>query len=157
MASEYYEFFHIVFVLIFFSGTIVAMLAERNARNESNIHTVRSLVGMVHHSWMYLVNLPLVLTGIFGALTAWQLELPLTDTGWLNAAYGAIIVSVALALAVTFGHSRRVLRLAERDAQQGAKSPELQALLSSPAPRIATPVLHAIVAYIIVLMVFKPF
>ncbi|MEE9284198.1 MAG: DUF2269 family protein [Dehalococcoidia bacterium] len=157
MASEYYELFHIVFVLIFFSGTIVAMLAARSARSASNIETVRSLVGMAHHAWVYLVNLPLVLTGIFGALTAWELELPLTDTGWLNAAYAAIIVSVALALAVTFGHSRRALRLAQRDVQQGSKSPELQAVLSSPVPRIATPLLHAIVAYIIVLMVFQPF
>lgn len=157
MASEYYKFFHIVFVLIFFSGVIVSMMSMIRAQREPNIHTVRTLVRTADHAGLFMVTLPLILTGVFGILTAWQQKIPLTDTGWLNAAYGATIVMFVAGGVVFGGQTRRAVRLADRDVPQDAKSPEIQAVLSSPIPRIAGPLLMGLMIYIIVLMVFQPF
>lgn len=150
------RFFHIVFVLVFFSGTIVVITTMSRARREPNIHAVRTLVRLANHAGLYLVTPPLVIAAILGVFSAKRLHIPLTDTGWLNAAYAATALAVLLGL-VMGAVARRAARLADRDAQNGSRSPELDAALASPLPMIVGPALHALVTYIIVLMVFQPF
>ncbi|MBM4405779.1 MAG: DUF2269 family protein [Chloroflexi bacterium] len=157
MAWEYLKFFHIVFVLTFFSGTIVSMMTGIAAAKAKSIESVAILTGIAARAAKFVTIPSFILVGIFGVLTASEQNLDLTGTGWLNAAYVASILGFILGLAVLTRHGAKAAKLAARDAQAGKKSEGLEKELNAPLPKIVGPLLHLLVAYIIVLMVFQPY
>lgn len=157
MAWEYLKFFHIVFVLTFFSGTIVSMMTGIAAAKAKSIDSIVVLTGIEARAAKFVTVPSFILVGIFGILTASEQNLDLTDTGWLNAAYGASIIGFVLGVAVMARHALASHKLAVRDAQAGKKSDELDKELNSKLPKIVGPLLHLLVVYILVLMVFKPY
>ncbi len=156
-AVETLTFFHILFVLVFFSGTIVSTMAMMRAERETNVQTVKALTKMSAISQRFLIELPVVVLGVLGVFLAREEDLSLTDTGWLNAAYAATALGLLLSLFVMGRQSMRAAKLAERDAAAGQKSAELQAVLSERLPKAVGGALHGLVVYILVLMVYKPF
>lgn len=151
------KFFHILFVLVFFSGTIVSMMAMVRAEREANVHTVRALTRMANQSQRFLIEIPVIVLAVLGVVLAAKQHYPLTDTGWLNAAYASTILGFALGVGIMSRQARKAAKMAERDALAGQKSDELQAALSERLPKIIGGALHALVLYVLVLMVFKPY
>jgi uncharacterized membrane protein len=157
MAWEYLKLFHIIFVLTFFSGTIVSTMAGIGASKAKGLESIAALMGLSARASKFVTIPSFILVGVFGILTASQQNLDLTGTGWLNAAYVASIIGFILGLTVMTRHSIKTHKVAMRDAQAGKRSDELDRELNSKAVKIVGPLLHALVAYILVLMVFKPY
>lgn len=156
MAWEYLKVFHLLFMMAFFAGTIVSTMAGIRARKAQEIETVATLTRMSSSAGLFLTTPAFMLTGLFGVLTAQQQNLALMDTAWLNAAYGATVIVFVLGVGVMVRRDVRAARLAARDQIMGSRSPELDAALSERLPMLVGPVLHALVAYLVVMMVFQP-
>ncbi|MBI2867893.1 MAG: DUF2269 family protein [Chloroflexi bacterium] len=157
MSWEYLKLFHIIFVLVFFAGTIVSMMAGMRAEKAAALETIVALTGLGKNAAKFLTIPSFILVGVFGVLTAREQGLSLTDTGWLNAAYSASVLGFLLGVLVMYRSEAKAHALAARDLAAGKKSEELEKALRSPVPKIVGPLLHGLVLYILVLMVFKPF
>ena len=155
--ADFFRFMHIVLVLIFFSGTVVNAVLMARAAKEPSIQAVAPLGKMAGQVAIFMIYLPLILVGIFGVLTAQQQHIPLTGTGWLDAAYVSTIVGFLVGVFVMGGHGRAAKSLIIEAMKQGKKTPELQAHLNSKTPKIVGMLLDGLIVWIIVLMVFKPF
>ncbi len=156
-AVETLTFFHILLALVFFSGTIVAAVASARAANEQNVHTIRTLAKMAKMVSLIMIYPAIIALSVIGVFLADQEDLSLTDTGWLNAAYVSVIIGFLLGLGVLGSHGAKVVKLADRDVASGQVSPELRAALNAKLPKIIGGALHALVVYVVVLMVFKPY
>jgi len=156
MAWEYLKLFHLLFALAFFAGTIVSTMAGIRARKAQEIETVATLTRMSSSTNLFLTTPALMLTGLFGVLTAQQQHLALTDTEWLNAAYGATVILFVLGVGVMVRRDVRAARLAARDQVTGSRSVELDAALSERLPMVVGSVLHLLVVYLVFMMVFQP-
>ncbi len=154
---DFFKFLHIVLAFIFFSGTMVNTVLMMQAAKEPNIQAVAPIAKMAGQVAIFMVYLPFILLGVFGVLTAQQMHIPLTGTGWLEAAYVSSIVGFLVGFFVMGGHGRATKPLVIAAMKAGKKTPELQAHLDSKKPMIVGTLLDALIIWIIVLMVFKPF
>ena len=156
MAWEYLKVFHLLFMMVFFAGTIVSTMAGMRARKAQKIETVATLTRMSSSAGLFLTTPAFMLTGLFGVLTAQQQNLALTGTAWLDAAYGATVIVFVLGIGVMVRRDVRAARLAARDQGMGSRSAELDAALSERLPMVVGPVVHLLVVYLIYMMVFQP-
>jgi uncharacterized membrane protein len=147
-------FLHILGVLAFVAGIVVAGVAFESARRRKQAEEIALLLG--------LSRVGAALVG-FGALLLfvcglWLVELAEIGfgTGWIVAAIVLFIVAMALG---GFGGQRpkQARELATRLAKHGEQvSDELRALLDDPASRAANLASSALILAVLALMVFKP-
>ena len=98
-----------------------------------------------------------LLTAVFGILTAWQQNWPLTTTGWLSATYVVVIVAFITPLLTLKRYGDRAMALMPEAREKGEVLPEQMDLITGPKARVAGLFLWGLLIFIIVMMVFKPF
>ena len=86
MAWEYLKFFHLVFGFVLVSGIVLAAYAEVMAPRTRDLGQFEAYLKVGNFGGM-LAGLGTVMASVFGILTAWQQNWPLTSTGWLSATY----------------------------------------------------------------------
>lgn len=147
-------FFHLLGVLLFISGIVVAGIAFEAARRRARAAEVALLLGLTR-SGVALVGLGSVLLFACG-LWLVGLEDIGYGTGWVTGAITLFVVSLALG---GYGGQRpkQARTLATRLAEQGEEtSPELRALLDDPISRAANYASAVLILAVLALMVFKP-
>ena len=147
-------FLHLLGVLLFVAGIVVAGVAFETARRREQPAEVALLLGLARIGALLVAS---------GALLLFVCGLWLVDledvgfgTGWVQAAIALFVVALGLG---GFGGQRpkQARMLATRLAQEGGQaSAELRALLDDPPSRVANYASAALVPTILALMVFKP-
>ena len=148
-------FFHILGVLAFVAGIVVAGIAFETARRRRDARDVSLLLGLGRAA------VPLVGAGALVLFVCGLWLVGLEDevnygTGWVSAAIATFVVAIALG---GYGGQRpkqaRILasRLAEREEEVDA---ELRVLLDDPLSRAANYLSAALILVVLGLMVFKP-
>ncbi len=79
--ADFFKYIHILLVLVFFSGTIVATVVMTRARREQNIHSVVALTRIAGFAGPFLIGIPLTLVGVFGVLASWKAHYSLPARG----------------------------------------------------------------------------
>jgi uncharacterized membrane protein len=148
-------FVHLLGVLLFVAGIVVAGVAFEAARRRRRPAEIALLLGLTRIGVALLGAGALLLLG--GGLWLVGVEEDVGfGTGWVDAAIGLFVVALALG---GFGgqrpkQARRLARaLAESDQAVDA---ELRALLDDPVSRAANYLSASLVLAILALMVFKP-
>jgi uncharacterized membrane protein len=156
MAWEYLKFFHIFFAFMMMGGITVSQYAIVNARKTNEPGTFQTYLKMsAVGGQMGMIGLAAV--SILGVLTAWQQDLDLTGTGWLNAAYATAIVALILP-PLTFARWEKQAALLMPEAQETSEVlPEQHRLVGGPQYRGVNIAMTALIVWMLVLMVFKPF
>jgi uncharacterized membrane protein len=156
-AEETLKFFHLLLVFTFFAGTMVASVASGWAARAKDVATVRTLIAMAKTISIALIYPSIIALSVVGVFLADKQGWDLNGPGWLNAAYTSVVIGFVLGLGVLGRNGIRLQKLADRDAPTGQISTELRSALDAPMPKIVGGLLHALVIYILVLMVFKPY
>ncbi len=156
MASEYLKFFHLVFGFILVSGVVLAAYAELMARRARDLTQFEVYLKVGGFGGM-LAGGGTLLTAVFGILTAWQQNWPLTTTGWLSATYVVVIVAFITPLLTLKRYGDRAMALMPEAREKGEVLPEQMDLITGPKARVAGLFLWGLLIFIIVMMVFKPF
>jgi uncharacterized membrane protein len=148
-------FLHLLGVLLFVAGIVLAGVAFEAARRRQRPAEIVLLLGLTRIGVLLVAGGALLLLG--GGLWLVGIEGNVGfRTGWLDAAIALFVLAMALG---GFGGQRpkqaRLLatRLAEQDAPVGA---ELRALLDDRISRAVNYTSAALVLAILALMVFKP-
>jgi uncharacterized membrane protein len=146
-------FFHILGVLLFVSGMVLAGAAFEAARRRDSPREIALLLGFTRIG-VVLVGIGALLIPVFGL---WLVHLGNFGygSGWVDASI--TLYAAALALGGIGGRRPRQARLlaAQLALRDAPTSVELQALLNDPTSRAANYGSAAIVLTILVLMVFK--
>jgi uncharacterized membrane protein len=146
-------FFHILGVLLFVSGMVLAGTAFEAARRRDSPSEIALLLGFTRIG-VVLVGIGALLTPVFGL---WLVHLGKFGYGsaWVDAS--AALYAVALALGGLGGRRPRQARLlaTQLAVLDAPTSAELRALLNDSMSRAANYSSAAIVMTILVLMVFK--
>jgi hypothetical protein len=147
-------FLHILGVLVFVSGIVVAGVAFESARFRVRAEEIALLLGLSR------VGAALVGIGALLLLACglWLVELEEIGfgAGWIVAAI--VLFLAAMAIGGLGGRRPKQAReLATRLAEQGEPvSAELRALLDDPISRVANLASSALIVIVLALMVFKP-
>ncbi len=147
-------FFHLLGVLLFVAGIVLAGVAFESARRRERPAEVALLLGLARVGALLVVSGGLLLL----ACGLWLVDLEGVGfgTGWVDA---AIALFAAALLLGGFGGQRpkQARKLATRLASEGGQvDAELRILLDDPLSRVANYASAALVPAILVLMVFKP-
>jgi len=146
-------FFHMLGVLLFVSGMVLAGAAFEAARRRDSPGEIALLLGFTRLG-VALVGIGALLIGVFGL---WLVHLGNFgyESGWVDASIA--LYATVLALGGLGGRRPKQARLlAAQLALEGAPtSVELRALLNDPRSRAANYSSATIVLTILVLMVFK--
>jgi len=147
-------FFHLLGVLLFAAGIVVAGLAFETALRPERPAEVALLLGLSRFGVLLVVSGGLLL--LVCGLWLVDLEGIGYGAGWIDAAIA--LFAVALLLGGLGGQrSKQARKLATRLAAEGGHAgAELRALLDDPLSRAANYASAAIVLAILALMVFKP-
>lgn len=147
-------FGHLLGVLLFVAGVVVAGVAFEAARQRQRADEVALLLGLTR-AGVALVALGGLLLFICGMWLVGLEDIGF-GTGWVSAAIALFVV--ALALGGLGGQRPKQARaLATRLAEEGEPvSSELRALLDDPLSRVANYASSALMVAILALMVFKP-
>ncbi len=156
MAWEYLKFFHLVFGFVLVSGVVLAAYAEVMAPRTRDLGQFEAYLKVGNFGGM-LAGLGTVMASVFGILTAWQQNWPLTSTGWLSATYVVMIVAFITTLITLKRYGDRAVALMPEARAGGEVLPEQIDLVSGPKARFAGLFLWGLLVFVIVLMVFKPF
>lgn len=156
MAWEYLKFFHIFFAFIMMGGIFLSQYAIVNARKTSEPRTFATYLKMSASGGM-MAGFGLVSVSLLGVLTAWQQNLDLTATGWLNGAYGAAILAFIIPPLTFARWEKQAAALMPEAEEKGEVLPEQHRLVGGPQYRIVNIALSALLVWMLVLMVFKPF
>lgn len=148
-------FVHLLGVLLFVAGVVVAGVAFEAGRRRRRPAEIALLLGLTRIGVALVGAGALLLLG--GGLWLVGVEEDVGfGTGWVDAALGLFVVAMALG---GFGGQRpkraRLLATALAESDQPADA-ELRSLLDDPASRAANYVSALLVLAILALMVFKP-
>ena len=147
-------FFHILGVLLFVSGIVLAGAALELARRREEAREIALVLGLARVGAALVGPGFLIVLG-FGL---WLVDLGRLDLGssWISAALA--LFAIAFVLGAAGGRRPRQARLlaAELAEQRAPVSPQLRALLDDRASLAANYVSAVIVVVILALMVFKP-
>ena len=147
-------FFHILGVLLFVAGIVVAGVAFEAARRKQRPSEIALLLGLTRVG-VVLVAVGTVLAGVFGL---WLVHLGKWGygTGWVDASIALFVAVIGLG-GVGGQRPKQARLLASRLASRDDRSDgELRALLDDRVARAENYVSLLLVLVIIVLMVFKP-
>ena len=156
MAWEYLKFFHLVFAFVMMGGIFLSQYAIVQARRTTEPSIFATFLKMSAFGGM-LGAIGLVSVSVLGVLTAWQQDLSLTATGWLNAAYATVIVALVIPPLTFARWEKRAVALMPEAEAQGEVLPEQKRLVGGPQYRVVNSVMSALLVWMLVLMVFKPF
>ncbi|MDA0799563.1 MAG: DUF2269 family protein [Chloroflexi bacterium] len=156
MAWEYLKFFHLCFAFIMMGGIFLSQYAIVYARKttEPGIFATYLKMSAVGGK-MSMIGL--VSVSLLGVLTAWQQDLDLTATGWLNAAYGTAILALIIPFFTFARWEKQAAQLMPDALTQGQVLPEQHRLVGGPQYRGINIVMTILIVWMLVLMVFKPF
>lgn len=144
---------HILGVLLFFGGALVAGVMFEAARRRARPSEIALLLG-VSRVGALLVAAGALLT--FGGGMWLAEEVDQFGATWLRASLALFLLSIVLG-ALGGQRPKRARRLARRSAGEGdAMSPELRRLLDDPLSLAANYASTALVLVILVLMVWQP-
>ncbi|HEX6228454.1 MAG TPA: DUF2269 family protein, partial [Solirubrobacterales bacterium] len=147
-------FGHLLGVLAFAAGIVVAAAAFESARQQERAQEIALLLGLSRVG-AALVGLGALLLFVCGL---WLVELAEVGfgTGWIIASI--VLFLAAMGLGGLGGQQpKRARQLAERLAREGrVASDQLRALLDDPLSRWANVASSALVLVVLALMVFKP-
>jgi uncharacterized membrane protein len=147
-------FFHILGVLLFVAGVVLAGVAFEIARRREQPAEIALLLGLTRVGALLVVAGGLLLLA-FG-LWLVHLERLSYGTGWIQAAIGLYVLALLLG-SIGGQRPKQARRLATRLAADGAPATdELRALLGDRLSLAANYVSAVVVLAILALMVFKP-
>ncbi|HZO97900.1 MAG TPA: DUF2269 family protein [Gaiellaceae bacterium] len=153
-AEEWALFLHLLGAFLLVAGAAVAAVAFEAARRRAEPREVALLLGLTRVG-VGLVGLGGLLVLAFGL---WLVDLEEIgyDAGWVDAAIG-LYAAMAVAGALGGQRPKRARKLASALAERGeSATAELRALLDDRLALAANYLSGALVAAIVVLMVFKP-
>lgn len=147
-------FLHLLGVLLFVGGIVVAGFAFETARRRERPAEIALLLGLARTGALFVVAGALLLF----VCGLWLVELEDVgfDTGWVQAATALFVVALLLG---AYGGQRpkQARKLAGKLSGEGRSAgAELRALLDDSAARTANYASGALVPVILALMVFKP-
>jgi hypothetical protein len=148
-------YFHILGVLLFVAGIVVAGVGFESGRRRERPGEIALLLGLARIGALLVASgaLLLLVCGLW--LTGIEDEIGF-GTGWVQAAIALFVVALALG---GWGGQRpkQARKLASRLAEEGRPaSPELRAMLDDRAALAVNYASGALIPVILVLMVFKP-
>lgn len=146
---------HISFAFFIVVGSSMALYAEVNASRTSDPLLFGAFIRMTGFAGK-LAGTGSVLASVFGTILAWRAGWELTD-GWLMAAYAAAIIAVVVPPLTLVRQTSRVAALMPKAIEQGSVLEEQKAILHSPVFVGAAAFMWALLVFIMVDMVFKPF
>jgi uncharacterized membrane protein len=156
MAWEYLKFGHLFFAFMTMGGVSISQYAIVNARKTNAPGTFQTYLKMSAAGGM-MTMIGLVSVSVLGVLTAWQQDLSLTSTGWLNATYGTVILLMVIPMLTFVRWEKQAAGLMDQAEENGEVLPEQHALVGGPQYRITNIVMTALIIWTLYLMVFKPF
>lgn len=147
-------FFHLLGVLLFVAGVVVAGVAFEAARRRERVEEIALLLGLTR-AGAGLVAVGALLLFICGLWLVGRMDIGF-GTGWVATSIALFVV--ALALGTLGGQSpKQARKLATRLAEEGGPvAGELRALLDDPLARLANYASTALIVIVLALMVFKP-
>jgi uncharacterized membrane protein len=155
MAWEYLKFFHLLFAFIMMGGMFISQYAIIQARrtDEPGLFGIYLRMSKVGGS---MAGGGLLVVSLLGGLTAWQQNIPMS-TGWLSAAYATAIVAFIIP-PLTFARWEKQAAALMPDAEaQGEVLAAQKQLIAGPRFRVVNSIITALLVWMLMLMVFKPF
>jgi uncharacterized membrane protein len=145
-------FGHLVGVLVFFSGVVLAGAPFELARRRDRPAEIAALLSLARIGALAAVGGAIV-TLAFGL---WLVDAAGYDfgTGWISAALGLYVV--ALVLGAAGGQGPKRARLHATGLGDAPADPQLRRLLDDPRSRLVNYASALVLLAILVLMVFKP-
>ena len=156
VAWEYLKFFHIVFAFVMVGGISISEYAMVQARRTTEPATFGAFVRMSAAGGI-VSGVSLIVVSVLGVLTAWQQHIPLTSTGWLNAAYATVIVATILPMATFARWGKKAEGLVPEALEKGAVLPEQKQLISGTRYHLVNGLMILLLVWVVYIMVFKPF
>jgi hypothetical protein len=156
MAWEYLKFFHIAVAFAMAGGIAISLYAIFQARQTAEPATFEIYSRMNGLGGMITAG-GFVVASVLGVLTAWQMHIPLTSTGWLNAAYATVAI-MAFVSSLTFARwQKRTDSLTAEAREKGAVLPEQKRLIAGSRTGITWLFMMIMLVWLLYVMVFKPF
>jgi uncharacterized membrane protein len=147
-------FLHLIGVLLFVGGIVVAGVAFESARRRRRPAEIALLLGLTRVGVALVGGGALLLLGAGLWLVGVEEDVGF-GTGWVDAAIALFVAAMALG-GWAGQRPKRARRLAARLAEEDGEAGELRALLDDPASRAANYASALLVLAILALMVFKP-
>jgi uncharacterized membrane protein len=156
MAWEYLKFFHLFFAFIMMGGIFLSQYGIVNARKTTEPGTFATYLKMsAAGGKMSMIGL--VAVSVLGVFTAWQQDLDLTATGWLNASYATAILALIIPYLTFVRWEKQAAQLMPEALAKGEVLPEQHRLVGGPQYRGINIVMTVLIIWMLVLMAFKPF
>lgn len=155
MASEYLKFAHLFFAFILISGIFMAQYGTFKARRTEDPAAFGLYLSLGKTGGM-LSGMSVIAVGIFGILTAWEQNWPLTGMRWLEISYLITIIGAILPPLTLKRWAQSAGKLMPQAMQQGRVLPEQKEFISSIQYRAVDVFMLGLLFIIVALMVFKP-
>ena len=157
--AELLQFLHVVSAFTFVAGLIGRDIVLGRARRANDVGRIQDLVETAGPFERFMVIPGSILVLLFGILTWWAQELPLWGEGtrWVTVSLLAFLSTIPL-VPLIFLPRGKVFEAALASAlAAGRVTPELSAALRDPAVAAARWYEQIVIAFVILLMVTKPF
>jgi uncharacterized membrane protein len=157
--ASWLKLLHVLVAFGFVGGTIARNLALREAARSSEMSSVSTLVGLAGRFESLMVIPGSIGILVSGLLATWAQHRPMFEHGayWLAASLG-IYVGLLTLVPLVFIPRGKVFDAALASAQRGGVvTPQLTAAFRDPAVWVARNLQALAVAFVIALMVLKPF
>jgi hypothetical protein len=157
--AEWAKLLHVVVAFWFVAGLIGRTVVIRQAARSPDVPAVAGLMGLAGRFEKLMVIPGSFAVLVAGLLTTWAQHRPWFEHGayWLVTSLAAYVALIAL-VPLVFLPRGRVFEAALQDARaRGMVTPELGAAFQDRAVWLARTTEGAVVAFIVALMVLKPF
>ena len=157
--ADLLQLLHVASAFAFVAGVIGRDIILSRARRAGDVGRIRDLVGMAGPFEQFLVIPGSFLVPLFGILTWWAQGLPLwgEDTRWVTVSLLAFLTAIP-PVPLVFLPRGRVFEAALASALEvGRATPELSTALHDPIVSAARWYELGVIAFVLLLMVTKPF
>jgi hypothetical protein len=157
--ASWLKFIHILVAFGFVAGLVGRSVAIRRAARCSNISIVTELLGVAGTFEKVLIIPGSFLVLAFGLFTMWAQHLPFFEHGfyWLVVSLVAYVSTIALVPTVFIPRGKLFEKALTEAQQRSTVTPELTTAFNDRAVAVARAAEGLVVAFVISMMVLKPF
>ncbi len=149
------ELFHILFVFLLLGALGMITYSSVMVARTDDVRNFGIYLSIGKSGGMFS-GISVLLAGLFGFLTAWEIGYSLTE-GWLTAAYVATGVAFIVPMITLKRWGDQAESLMDQALQEGRILPEQKAILTGTKHRATEAFMYGLLVFIAYVMVFKPF
>jgi uncharacterized membrane protein len=149
------ELIHILFVFLLLGALGMITYASVMVARTDDVQKFGIYLAIGNTGGMFS-GVSLLLAGLFGFLSAWEIGLSLTE-GWLIAAYITTGVAFLVPMFTLKRWGDQAEKLMDRALQEGRILPEQKEILTGIKYRVTEALMYGLLIFIAYDMVFKPF